>query len=151
LIDEDNEGIFGIGVSNARGIFLDRIPGPPAGLENQLVPIEEGFAHLNGFLKQTARISAQIQDQSFQLCRVHLLESVLKFLTRRFGKAVDLDVPHIGSNHVREVDRVFPEVLADDIQFESLVFSRPLDRYMHACSRHASKFRDDFFDLQALE
>ena len=98
-IDQNHQWESVVGVQLLRRVRTVGTSRAAARLDDQLSLLQEGFANFDGFLKQSARIAAKIENQAIEFFRVALSQFIAKFFQRiaqflagRFGKAIEFDV-----------------------------------------------------------
>src|SRR5207302_9566506 len=104
-IDQDNQRKEVFRIQLLRRIWTIRTACSAARFDNQLSLLKEGFANFNRFLEETARVVTKIEHQLIHILDVEFSKRLAQFLTCRFGKTLELDVSHTGTNHVRVIDR----------------------------------------------
>ena len=120
-IDKDDDGVFRSLL--AAGGAVDLIGEGPALLrDDDLTALEELVAHVDGFVEEAARISAEVEDEALQRCSLlELVEGVADFAAGGFHELGDMHVADAGLDQEGEIDGVAGDLVANKVKDHKLV------------------------------
>ena len=101
------------------------------GVDDELVLGQKLVGNLDGCLQIAAAVFLQVKNQALHTLCVQLLKGIAKLLMGSGTEVADTDVADAGTNHVRSVDRLDGNLVADYCERQAVLDARADDAQNH--------------------
>ncbi|OPZ77025.1 MAG: hypothetical protein BWY77_01773 [bacterium ADurb.Bin431] len=130
-VDKDDQGQAAQHRLLARAVLLAAVFPAPLGEDDHVAPGDKVLGHGDSRLEQSARIAAQVEDQSLQPLVLELLHLVADLIARRPVEAAQLDQSDSRGNHAAVLNVGHLDLIAEEGESEGMLLADAADLDHH--------------------